>query len=184
MSTPSTIGSESLTHSAAHYLLAIAELLDEHGYARVTDVGKQLGLTRGSVSVALQSLKGSGYVLQDENRFFQLTERGLLAVAGVRARHHVVELFLTEVLGLSAEQAHRESCRVENLIEGPTARRLQTLVDYWRKNELGDVLEPRLGPGCPACPAGDHTRCPCCGLECLDGQCPLREGECGQGGLE
>lgn len=176
MATQSTSLTLNLTHSAAHYLLAIAELLDEHGYARVTDVGKRLGLTRGSVSVALQSLKDAGYVIQDENRFYQLTDTGRSAVAGVLARHHVVELFLTDVLGLPEHLAHRESCRVENLIEGPTARRLQALVDYWRENQLGGVLESRLGPGCPVCPDGDSERCPCCGLECLDGKCPLQAG--------
>ena len=158
-------------------MLAISELLDEQGYARVTDVGKRLGLTRGSVSVGLQSLKGAGYLVQDENRFFQFTERGVLAVAGVQARHHVFELFLREVLGLSPERAHRESCRVENLIEGPTARRLQALVDYWREKDLAGELESRLGPGCPVCPQGDPERCPCCGLECLDGQCSLLPGD-------
>lgn len=163
-----------LSHSAAHYLLAIAELLDEQGYARVTDVGRRMGLTRGSVSVGLQSLKRAGYLQQDENCFFHLTPRGTTGVVGVRARHHVVELFLTEVLGLSSERAHRESCRVENLIEGPTARRLQALVNYWQDNNLAGQLESRLGPGCPECAQqGQPQNCPCCGLECLDGQCPL-----------
>jgi len=180
----STSQTGDLTHSAAHYLLAIAESLDEHGYARVTDVGKRLGLTRGSASVGLQSLKDAGFVLQDENRFFQLTERGGLAVASVRARHHVVEVFLTEVLGLSQELAHRESCRVENLIEAPTARRMQALVDYWRENDLSDVLESRLGPGCRVCREGHEQRCPCCGLECLDGQCPLQSGGSEKAGSE
>ncbi|NLF30496.1 MAG: metal-dependent transcriptional regulator [Planctomycetes bacterium] len=168
-----------LTHSAAHYLLAIAELLDAQGYARVTDVGRQLGLTRGSVSVGLRSLKAAGFLTQDENHFFRLTECGVTAVAGVRARHQVVERFLTEVLGLSSERAHRESCRVENLIEGPTARRLQALVDYWRERDLDGELEPRVKQGCPACPQNGPGHCPCCGLECLDnqGRCSLSPGD-------
>ncbi len=38
-----------LTHSMAHYLLTIHKLKEEKGYARVTDIAKELGLTKGSV---------------------------------------------------------------------------------------------------------------------------------------
>jgi len=164
--------------------MAIFELLGEYGYARVTDVGTRMGLTRGSASVGLQSLRHAGYLRQDENHFFHLTPRGALAVKGLRARHRVVELFLTDVLGLSQERAHRESCRVENLIEGPTARRMQALVDYWRDNVSSDELESRLGVSCPACDQDDSKRCPCCGLECLNGQCSLLPGDADVDGAE
>ena len=46
-----------LTHSMAHYLLTIHKLKEEKGYARVTDIAKDLGLTKGSVSTALTNLK-------------------------------------------------------------------------------------------------------------------------------
>ena len=46
-----------LTHSMAHYLLTIHKLKEEKGYARVTDIAKELGLTKGSVSTALNNLK-------------------------------------------------------------------------------------------------------------------------------
>ena len=39
-----------LTHSAAHYLMTIRELLDTQGYARVTDIAKRHGVTRAAVS--------------------------------------------------------------------------------------------------------------------------------------
>ena len=34
------------THSVAHHLMAIYDLLNEHGYARVTDVAKKLNITQ------------------------------------------------------------------------------------------------------------------------------------------
>ena len=39
-----------VTHSAAHYLMAVYELKAQHGYARVSDVAKHLQITKGSVS--------------------------------------------------------------------------------------------------------------------------------------
>ncbi len=162
-----------LTHSATHHLLAVGEAIEQRGYARVSDIARSLGLTRGSVSVAMRSLKSAGYVEQDDNRFFVLTDKGRQAIASVLARHEVVEQFLTEVLALPAEQSHRESCRMEYLIEAPTARRLFALVEFWRSSNLAGTFEEGLGPLCPVCKGQDVESCPCCGLECLDDSCSL-----------
>ncbi|HDZ21481.1 hypothetical protein LCGC14_0124670 [marine sediment metagenome] len=166
---------QGLTHSASHHLLAVDESIGRQGYARVTDIARRLGITRGSVSVAMQCLKSAGYVRQDGNHFFHLTDTGRQAVASLKMRHAVVEEFLTEVLGMSAEQSHSESCRLENLINAPTARRLSALVAYWKDNDLSGVLDERLGPECPVCTGRPNDICPCCGLECIDGACPLAE---------
>jgi Mn-dependent DtxR family transcriptional regulator len=37
-----------ITHSAAHYLMAIDALREEYGYARVTDVADMLKVSRGA----------------------------------------------------------------------------------------------------------------------------------------
>ena len=42
-----------LTHSAAHYLMAIDSLRGDLGYARVTDVADMLEVSRGAASMAI-----------------------------------------------------------------------------------------------------------------------------------
>ena len=41
-----------VTHSAAHYLMAIDHLHEEFGYARVTNVADVLEISRGAASMA------------------------------------------------------------------------------------------------------------------------------------
>jgi Mn-dependent DtxR family transcriptional regulator len=53
-----------LTHSAAHYLMTIRELLEDRGYARVTDIARRLNITRGSCSISLKPLKRRGLVVE------------------------------------------------------------------------------------------------------------------------
>ena len=65
-----------ITHSAAHHLVAIAELLEKFGYARVSDVARLLEITRGSVSVTLKGLKQRGLVTEDGRRFLGLSDDG------------------------------------------------------------------------------------------------------------
>ncbi len=165
---PRGTGNRGLTHSAAHYLLATSECMESHGYARVADIARRLDLTRGSVSVAMQSLKIAEYVDQDENHFFRLTDRGRQGVRSIRARHAVVEQVLVRVLGLSAEQAHREGCRLEYQLEAETTRRLLALLKYWEDEGLSGIVEAAALAGCPGCGEGSRVECPCCGLECID----------------
>ncbi len=166
-----------LTHSATHHLLAAGDSIDERGYARVSDIARALDITRGSVSVAMQSLKGGGFVDQDGNHFFRLTEKGTKAIASIRIRHEVVEQFLTEILGLPLDQSHRESCRMEYLIEQPTAKRLSALVDWWKLNHPAGPLAASDDLRCPddGGPAGEP--CPQCGLECLQDDCSLESSQ-------
>lgn len=45
-----------LSHSAAHYLLAIDEIIADNGYARSVDIARELDITPGSCSTGLKSL--------------------------------------------------------------------------------------------------------------------------------
>ena len=110
---------------------------------------------------------------QDDQHFYHLTEKGARTAAGIRTRHKVVERFMVEVLGMSHDQSHQESCKVENIIDGPTTRRLAKLLEFWHERGLGEEFgaEP-----CMECPAGcerSEGECPCCGLECVDGDCRM-----------
>jgi Mn-dependent DtxR family transcriptional regulator len=160
-----------LSHSAAHHLMAVASLLQDRGYARVVDIGRELNITRGSVCIAMQSLKQSGYVDQDDQHFYHLTEKGARAAAGIRTRHKVVERFLVEVLGMTRDQSHQESCKVENIIDGPTTRRLARLVEFWQERGLDEEFAGGAIIDCPADCERDEGECPCCGLECVDDNC-------------
>ena len=49
--------SNEISHSVAHHLTAIHELMGDLGYARVSDVARALEITRGSASLTLKALK-------------------------------------------------------------------------------------------------------------------------------
>lgn len=123
-----------ITHSAAHHLLAILELKDKRGYARVTDVAKHLNITTGSASTNLKSLKAKGLIVEDENRFLTLSESGEALARGVVARKQIFERFLSEVLKVSAEQAEIDACKTEHLISAETARKLERFMRDYLQN--------------------------------------------------
>jgi DtxR family Mn-dependent transcriptional regulator len=113
-----------ITHSAAHHLMAIDELVNTLGYARVSDIARRLNITRGSVSISLKPMKEAGLILQDENRHLRLSETGQRLVNGVKSKRVLIRRLFSELLGLDEQQAEIDACKMEHLISNETARRL------------------------------------------------------------
>jgi Mn-dependent DtxR family transcriptional regulator len=124
-----------VTHSAAHHLMAIADLLGKLGYARVSDVARALNITRGSVSISLQPLKKAGLVVQDENRHLRLSEQGLTLVEAIKTKRHIVQRLLADVMGVEPVQAEIDACKFEHLLSNQSARRLVSFLRFVDSDE-------------------------------------------------
>jgi len=109
-----------ITHSMAHYLLTIHKLKEEKGYARVTDIAKELHLTKGSVSTALNSLKKKDLIVEDESKFLSLSDLGHEEVHRMLSSRTLMYYFLKDILKVDNEIAHKDSCLVEHLISDET----------------------------------------------------------------
>lgn len=118
-----------ITHSAAHHLMAVDDLLRRYGYARVSDVARQLGITRGSVSISLQPLKKGGLVLQDDHRHLRLSPTGQALVDGIRAKRQLLGRLFAEVLGVPPAMAEIDACKIEHLVSDTTAECVRVFLE-------------------------------------------------------
>ena len=116
-----------VTHSAAHYLMAIYHLRKEFGYARGTDVAQRLDVSRGAVSIAVSQLRKHEFVTEDAHRFLLLTERGGQVVRQLERNYSILVRFLEEVLGVTPKVAHADACKMEHLLSLEAGGRLQCL---------------------------------------------------------
>lgn len=114
------IADNDLTHSMVHYLFSIHKLKEKNGYARVTDVAKELNITKGSVSIALSSLKKKELVLEDENKFYSLSEKGHQQVHDILTSRTLLYYFLKDFIGVSEEKAIKDACLMEHLMSDET----------------------------------------------------------------
>lgn len=132
-----------ISHSVAHHLVAIAELLDEYGYARVSDVARRLEITRGSVSVTLKGLKQRGLVTEDERRFLGLSDEGDRIARGVMTKKQVLKGLFMELLGVPEDQADMDTCKIEHLVSDETAARVGRALLFLRSGaaEAGTFVE-------------------------------------------
>ena len=118
-----------ITHSGGHHLLAILELTDTRGYARVTDVARFLQITTGSASTNLKSLKNKGLVQEDENRFVSLSERGEQLAKAILERRSILKNFLVDVLEVDSVQAEIDACKAEHLLSIQTTEKMDKFLD-------------------------------------------------------
>lgn len=114
-----------LSHSMVHYLLTIHKLKDQKGYARVTDIAKDLKLTKGSVSTAINNLKKKELVQEEEDsKFLLLTEIGHQTVHKVLSSRTLLFHFLQDILGVESDTAANDACLMEHLMSSETRTKL------------------------------------------------------------
>ena len=104
-----------LQESGEMYLETIYVLSKVNPTVRSIDVAEHMGYSKPSVSRAMGILKQGGYVIADADGFLTLTEEGLKAAKDIFERHTVLTRFLTS-LGVSAEVAAEDACKIEHVI--------------------------------------------------------------------
>ena len=157
-----------ISHSAAHHIIAIDELLERHGYARVSDVAKLLNITRGSASLTLKALKQRGLVVEDNNRFLKLSEEGERLASSVRGRAFLMRRFFIDVLDIPSEDAEIDACKIEHLISLATAERLALFLRYFSGDDPKAVAFRESWQGFEDSCNQDPVNCPACETECVN----------------
>ncbi len=154
-----------LTPSSEHYLRAILDVRNEQGYARLTDVAKQLDVKPATLSVGVKSLEARGFVAHDVHRFLVLTPAGEAVARQVHHRYEVLRTFLVDVLGVDVPVAEQEACFIEHDVSGATDDRMLQLVLEKRENPAFQRIVAGLATAPP--PRSRHLPCPTCGTECI-----------------
>ena len=108
-----------LQESGEMYLETIYVLSLRGKGVRAVDVADYMGFSKPSVSRAVSLLRRAGYVELDKAGFLVLTEEGRRVAGKTYERH----LFLTDFfvsIGVNAETAARDACKIEHDISDET----------------------------------------------------------------
>ncbi len=96
------------------YLETILLLKQKSANVHAINVAEELGYSKPSVSYALKSLVGKGY-LTIEDGVLHLTEEGKAKAEGIYERHTVITKLL-EITGADHEMAEENACRIEHVV--------------------------------------------------------------------
>lgn len=104
-----------LQESGEMYLETIYILSQRGKGVRAVDVGEYMGFSKPSVSRAMGLLRSGGYVELDKDGFLVLTEEGRSVAGKTYERHRFLSEFF-ESIGVNAETAAQDACKIEHYI--------------------------------------------------------------------
>lgn len=122
----------SYNKSVEMYLEAIYILENNHGHAHVVDIAEHLGITKPSVTKAMDKLKEEGLIDKENYGHINLTSSGKEAAEKVYHKHCIVTRFLKDSLDLSHKEASVNACRMEHII---TDAMLEAIENYVGRSE-------------------------------------------------
>ncbi|KOP63951.1 manganese transport transcriptional regulator [Bacillus sp. FJAT-18019] len=122
------------TPSMEDYLERIYKLIDEKGYARVSDIAEGLEVHPSSVTKMIQKLDKDDYLIYEKYRGLVLTSKGKKMGKRLMERHHLLEEFL-EMIGVQDENIYRDVEGIEHHLSWDSIMRIETLVEYFKRDE-------------------------------------------------
>ncbi|MFP4974859.1 transcriptional regulator MntR [Paenibacillus sp. CN-4] len=122
------------TPSMEDYLERIYKLIDEKGYARVSDIAEGLEVHPSSVTKMIQKLDKDEYLIYEKYRGLVLTTKGKKMGKRLVDRHQLLEEFLT-LIGVREENIYKDVEGIEHHLSWDSITRIETLVEYFRRDE-------------------------------------------------
>ena len=126
-----------MTESLEMYLETIGLLRERTKMARVTDIARELGVSKPSVHAALHELERRGLIEHEHYGEVFLSPAGKDASAEIRRRHGLLTAFLREVVGVGAETAERDACRIEHYLSKETMDKIGEIAAGPKKANKG-----------------------------------------------
>lgn len=104
-----------LQESGEMYLETILILSQKKSFVRAIDIGEYMGFSKPSVSRAVGLLRSGGFISVGDGGGISLTDAGREIAEKIYDRHTYLTRVLQE-LGVSAETAAEDACRIEHVI--------------------------------------------------------------------
>ncbi|GAK03351.1 Mn-dependent transcriptional regulator MntR [Geomicrobium sp. JCM 19037] len=121
------------TASMEDYLERIYQLIEEKGYARVSDIADTLEVHPSSVTKMVQKLDKSGYVIYEKYRGLILTAKGNKIGKRLVYRHELLEDFL-HLIGVDESYIYTDVEGIEHHLSWDAIDRIGDLVQYFKED--------------------------------------------------
>jgi len=122
-----------LTVSQEDYLEVIHDLSPDGSGVRTTDIAERLSCRLPTVTRTIRRMAELGLVEHESRGLISLTRKGQSAARELAHRHADSVAFLTDILGLTPQQAERDACQIEHGLSPLAAQRLHEFLEYFNQ---------------------------------------------------
>ncbi|SDI95907.1 transcriptional regulator MntR [Salimicrobium halophilum] len=120
------------TPSMEDYIEQIYLLIENKGYARVSDIAENLSVHPSSVTKMVQKLDKDEYLTYEKYRGLMLTSKGKKIGKRLVFRHELLENFL-EIIGVEKDKIYEEVEGIEHHLSWDSIDRIGDLVQYFEE---------------------------------------------------
>jgi Mn-dependent DtxR family transcriptional regulator len=121
------------TPSMEDYIEQIYLLINNKGYARVSDIAEALEVHPSSVTKMVQKLDRESYIVYERYRGLILTAKGKKIGKRLVERHDLLEKFL-KIIGVKQENIYSDVEGIEHHLSWDSIDRIGDLVQYFEEN--------------------------------------------------
>jgi Mn-dependent DtxR family transcriptional regulator len=114
------------------YLERIYRLIDDKGYARVSDIAEGLEVHPSSVTKMIQKLDKDNYLIYEKYRGLVLTNKGKKMGKRLVDRHLLLESFLN-IIGVQEENIYQDVEGIEHHLSWDSITCIETLIEYFKR---------------------------------------------------
>lgn len=121
------------TPSMEDYLERIYQLIEDKGYARVSDIAEHLEVHPSSVTKMVQKLDQKRFLVYEKYRGLVLTTKGKKFAKRLVDRHDLLEEFL-RIIGVDEDLIYADVEGIEHHLSWDTITCLEYLVEYFEED--------------------------------------------------
>ena len=121
------------TPSMEDYLECIYKLMEQKGYARVSDIAEVLQVHPSSATKMIQKLDKDNYLIYEKYRGLILTANGRKIGKRLLLRHNLLEQML-KLIGVREENIHKDVEGIEHHLSWDSITCIESLVEYFRRD--------------------------------------------------
>jgi Mn-dependent DtxR family transcriptional regulator len=122
------------TPSMEDYIEQIYILIEDKGYARVSDIAEALAVHPSSVTKMVQKLDKDEYLIYEKYRGLVLTNKGKKIGKRLVYRHELLEQFLN-IIGVDQDKIYNDVEGIEHHLSWNAIDRIGDLVQYFEESE-------------------------------------------------
>jgi DtxR family Mn-dependent transcriptional regulator len=131
--------------SVENYLKAIYQLQSEQGVVSTTALADALSVSAASVSNMVKKLAAMKLATHSPYRGVVLTREGEMRALEMIRHHRLIELFLSETLGVPWDQVHVEAEKMEHVISEDLEARIAKVLGNPKFDPHGDPIPSKDG---------------------------------------
>lgn len=114
-----------LSESVEMYLESVYYIQREHGHAHVVDIADKMGVSKPSVTKAMNQLKEEGLISKESYGHITLTKKGEELSKEIARKHEMISRFLEVSLKLEPSEAAQNACKMEHIISDAMMRAIE-----------------------------------------------------------